>query len=652
VSRRQLIIALLIAVGCGGIALLVEIVEPPVYSQAQFWLRDAISRHGRTAKINPDLMFLAIDNDSITLDPALDIQDLFSAEGIPADSARALQLMANGWPWNREVYALTIERLIGAGARAVVFDCFFAEAGKGDDKLRAAMDHFHGQVVIGSNFVTAPDVRFLRQTPSRYDLPTTSIVPASTTADPRIGFTNFFADDNHVIRGAQYQIAFRDASRSETTYLSLVARAAVDAGRAAAVPNDLSEHLIRFTGLPRVGFRPHSIYEIFVPDYWTHNYQSGGAFRNKIVIVGGEGSWQKDELMTPFGMMPGAELHLNALNALLAHDFLKSLSIPATAAFILLFALGAATLCFIFESPWTRLCAAIAVNGLILAITVSFYNFNGILFPALGCATACNSTVAIKFLADFAFERFEKLRLKRTLTARENLTQMIVHDLRSPLSIVTGYVSVLQKSVTEKLGRSEAEFVDAALRGANRMNDMITTLLDVDRLEAGQMPLRLEPCNFVELIREAAVRFRPTLANRQLDYSHSAASITVECDPDVIRRVIENLLNNAIKYTKPDGRIEISLRSDKGQVTVAIADNGVGIPAEQREQVFDKFGQIDGGGKHRHSSGIGLTFCRLAIETHGGQIWADEPKIGGSTFVFTLPMRSTAPANRDVAQVS
>jgi light-regulated signal transduction histidine kinase (bacteriophytochrome) len=91
-----------------------------------------------------------------------------------------------------------------------------------------------------------------------------------------------------------------------------------------------------------------------------------------------------------------------------------------------------------------------------------------------------------------------------------------------------------------------------------------------------------------------------------------------------------------------DGRIEVSVVADEAQVTICIADDGVGIPADKREHIFEKFGQIDEGGRHRHSSGIGLTFCRLAVEGHGGRIWADGPKLGGSTFVFTLPIEPPA----------
>jgi signal transduction histidine kinase len=638
-SRRHVIVVFALTAISGGMAIFFEYLRPAAYLQLEYWLRDAIVQHGRMTAPNPDLLFLAIDSDSVTLDPSLDVQDLFSSNPLSASDRRALQLMSGGWPWNREVYALILERLIGAGAKVVVFDCFFAEPASGDDAFRLALDRYRDHVVIGSNFVTSRDTDFTKQMPSRYDLPTTSLIPASATPDERIGFTNFFADQNRVVRSAQFRIAFRERNRSAATYLSLSARAAAKAGHSAAVPGDFAERIIRFTGPPRVGFRPHPIYEIFVPEYWEHNYRGGQVFQNKIVVVGAEGSWQKDELMTPLGVMPGAELHLNALNALLRGDFLKELPPIADIIMVVAATLSAAALCLGVDSPWTRLTIAIAVNASALFGAWLACNRFGLYLPVIGAMMAFDANVGLEFVCDVAFARLEKLRLKSTLQARENLTQMIVHDLRSPLNIVTGYVGALQQFAGEKLAADEVQCVDEALRGAHRMNDMITTLLDVDRMEAGQMPLRLDECDITEIATKAAARFTPVLDQRTLHCDHPTAPVKASCDGDVIRRVLENLINNAIKYTMPDGRIEVTLEGDGDWVTIRVADDGAGIPADKHDQIFEKFGQVDGGGHHRHSSGIGLAFCRMAVEAHGGRIGVESDAGRGSIFFFTLPAR-------------
>src|ERR1700752_4404447 len=104
-------------------------------------------------------------------------------------------------------------------------------------------------------------------------------------------------------------------------FSSLAAIALTKAGFGQDVPADIDDHAMRFTSLPREGFPSHSLFEIFVPEYWKHNYQSGEFFRDKIVIVGAEGNWQHDEHATPMGTMPGPEVQLNAINAALHHEF-------------------------------------------------------------------------------------------------------------------------------------------------------------------------------------------------------------------------------------------------------------------------------------------------------------------------------------------
>src|SRR5204862_8051968 len=173
--------------------------------------------------------------------------------------------------------------------------------------------------------------------------------------DERVGFTNFFADENKVVRGAQYRVAFRERENSIATYLSLSARVVSKAGHPELIPNDLAEHLIRFTGPPRTAFHPRPLFEIFVPEYWEHNYLSGELVRDKIVVIGAEGKWQKDELLTPFGPMPGAEVHLNVLNSLLHRESVRDLSTFARAVVKIITSILANALCLNIRSPQIRM---------------------------------------------------------------------------------------------------------------------------------------------------------------------------------------------------------------------------------------------------------------------------------------------------------
>jgi signal transduction histidine kinase len=644
--RRRIVIVILLAALCAGVAIAVELIRPALYLQAEYRVRDSIARSGRTTPPNPDLVFLAIDSASVSLDPDLDVDGLLASSARDPASRGALRLMTKPWPWDREVYALILERLVGAGAKVVAFDCLFPAPAPGDDPFRAALDRFKSKVVVGSNFVSPENVDRALRIPSSYEPPAETLIPKTVLPDDRVGFTNFFTGENQIVRGAQYRVGFREHGNITAAYLSISARVLSKVGHPELVPNDLAEHPFRFTGPPRTGFPPHSVFEIFVPEYWEHNYQSGELLRDKIVIVGGEGKWQKDELATPFGFMPGAELHLNSLNALLHREFLSELTPFGNAGVILVTGLIATALCFTIRSPWLRLLALIVADGVAPFCALWFYNHPGIYLPCLGPLFALNATGLFSFAADFAFERIEKARLRSTLTSRDDLTNMIVHDLRSPLTIVTGYIDALTRMTSGKLTPTEAKYIAQAQRGADNMRDMITTLLDVSRLEAGQMPLHLEPHDINQIAREAATRFTPLLQRRTLHCDVTSAPLIVSCDAGVVLRILENLISNALKFTKPDGTICLEVERTGGAATVAVRDDGLGIPFDQQQHIFEKFGQTDTGAKKKNSTGLGLAFCRMAVEAHSGKIDVQSEPGKGSTFRFTLPIRAAAKSER------
>jgi len=198
---------------------------------------------------------------------------------------------------------------------------------------------------------------------------------------------------------------------------------------------------------------------------------------------------------------------------------------------------------------------------------------------------------------------------------------------------------------SDKLNPDEAKCVAEAKRGANDMRDMITTLLDVSRLEAGEMPLRLQNQNLAEIAREAGNRFAPVLQDRTLRCEVPPEPVLISCDANIIRRILENFISNALKFTKSGGTIRVRVQRNAANATISVNDDGEGIPRDQHKHVFEKFGQTDSGGKHRHSTGLGLAFCRLAVEAHHGRIGLESEPGKGSTFWFTLPARDQAGVN-------
>lgn len=230
-------------------------------------------------------------------------------------------------------------------------------------------------------------------------------------------------------------------------------------------------------------------------------------------------------------------------------------------------------------------------------------------------------------------------KLEQLEALRDNLVHMVVHDLRSPLTAVYGNLQLIQLDV-EPLGPDAAETLSVTLRSTQRIIDMVSDLLDVSRLEAGKIPLELEP---VDLGVLAAETVRNVGAGaRRIHYDPPAATVTARCDPKVIGRVITNLLDNAIKFTPDGAAVRITVALDQGAgARVAVHDVGPGIPAEAQEVIFQKFGQVSGVKQARRSSGLGLTFCKLAVEAHGGRIGVESVVGHGSTFWFVVPTRAT-----------
>jgi two-component system sensor histidine kinase/response regulator len=228
-------------------------------------------------------------------------------------------------------------------------------------------------------------------------------------------------------------------------------------------------------------------------------------------------------------------------------------------------------------------------------------------------------------------------KLQELERMRDNLVHMLVHDLRTPLTGISVYLQMSQERVTELADPRLIADLEEMSRAVSQLTDMISDVLDVSRLEADAMPLRRAAIDLRQIAaeaiaslgvsRHAAVEFRPP-----------EEAVVALADPDVIRRVIANLVGNAVKFTPRDGEARVQVVSASSGPEVRVQDDGPGIPVEFHAQIFEKFGQAGGnGGRQVRSSGLGLTFCKLAVEAHGGWIGVESEVGKGSTFRFTLP---------------
>lgn len=221
---------------------------------------------------------------------------------------------------------------------------------------------------------------------------------------------------------------------------------------------------------------------------------------------------------------------------------------------------------------------------------------------------------------------------------RTDLTSMIFHDLRSPLGNVISSLEVMRASLATD--EEMAPVLSVAQRSSRRLNRLIESLLDLDHLEAGHDVLERVPASIPEIIAEAMEEIRPVAdaKGHTLDSSKVDRDLPwIVCDEGMVRRVVINLVENAVKYTPGGGTIILSARKEKDQVRVGIADTGLGIAKKDHQRIFDKFARVDRSGRAK-GLGLGLAFCRLAIEAHQGEIWVESEPGEGSAFYFTLPL--------------
>ncbi|MGD8561958.1 MAG: ATP-binding protein [Desulfarculaceae bacterium] len=226
--------------------------------------------------------------------------------------------------------------------------------------------------------------------------------------------------------------------------------------------------------------------------------------------------------------------------------------------------------------------------------------------------------------------------LRRLDKLRSDLTNMVVHDLKGPLSEVMGNLDLLSYG---KLDETQQEARDLALLGAEDLYRMIMNLLDIDRIEESRLQIKPEPIELKDLAETVVSRFKTLvrLKGLQVEIKDDCAQ-SFPADPNLLSRVLQNLFTNALTYTAEGGNISIAGKeSDDGGVIIKVKDTGVGIPQRHQKLIFQKFTQAGTHSGPRTSTGLGLTFCKLAVEAHGGRIWVQSTEGEGSTFFVWLP---------------
>lgn len=227
--------------------------------------------------------------------------------------------------------------------------------------------------------------------------------------------------------------------------------------------------------------------------------------------------------------------------------------------------------------------------------------------------------------------------LLRLDTLRHDLTNMVVHDMKGPLAEVMGNLDLI---TYDPLSEMQREALELASLGAEDLLRMIMNLLDIDRLEEGRLLVSPEPLTFLDLAQELLRKFQTVIRLKGLDVTaQDALGASFAADPALLGRVLQNLLTNALAHTPEGGQVLMRAAADQAGdgVLLSMRDNGSGIPERFQARIFQKFSQASDGTGPRTSTGLGLTFCKMAVEAHGGRIWFESQEGRGSTFYVWLP---------------
>jgi len=235
--------------------------------------------------------------------------------------------------------------------------------------------------------------------------------------------------------------------------------------------------------------------------------------------------------------------------------------------------------------------------------------------------------------------------LKEAEYAKDEFIGIAAHELRQPLAVLKAALGTLVLQTARGHGPKLAEWQEEMLEDLEQATDRLSTLtddlLDVSRLQAGQLVLQREPTNLVSLVQRLVERFQKTTTRHQLAFHAEHPTLEATIDPQRMEQVLSNLLTNAIKYSPQGGSIVVTVGKDDADhaVEIRVQDGGIGIPLHQQARIFGRFMRADNAQAAGISgTGLGLYLCRALVEQHAGRLWFESEEGEGTTFFMTIPL--------------
>ncbi len=471
-SRHRRLVVAAICGFCAGAIIAVHFFPSfpfvsAVWRQEQNY-ENFLQREGRKTATRPDFVFLGIDQSTLELPPLL-----------PEELAnnRALQLMTErSWPWSREVWALLLDRLFGAGARLVMFDFVCNPPNDGDPVFREALDRYRDRVVLGANIDEGASHQIV--------VPNAALIPPPPLVDDRVGFVNFWADSvDGLVRGIFFtrsdrQLAGQDPFPDEEVYVSFSARALEKLGHAGAVWRDQRQHPFRFS--ESGAYPPRPLYEVFDPKFWAANYANGEFFKDKIIIVGWSAQIQPDIVATPLELdTPGPSMHLQAIAATINREFLRYTSEGTNLFLVAAAGILAWALIALVKRPLVSFLALLAVSVAYLAFARIAFDRAGLLVVVVPVLIAFLSGGFLSLGFEYVLERIEKMRTRRTLEryVSKNLVKEILDNPDSFYSSLRGVrlpATILFSDIVGFTGMTENADPEALVKQLNEYLSRMT----------------------------------------------------------------------------------------------------------------------------------------------------------------------------------